>query len=60
LKSLTTFVGGRGPRFWYSLGPEPQQLNYGQIVIEITNKRDMPLQRDASACALGRDSRRDR
>ncbi len=42
LKSLTTFVGGGGPRFWYSLGPEPQQLNYGQVVIEITNKRDMP------------------
>jgi multidrug efflux pump subunit AcrB len=42
LKSLTSFVGGGGPRFWYSLGPEAQQLNYGQIVIEITNKRDMP------------------
>lgn len=38
LKSLTTFVGGAGPRFWFSLEPEQQQLNYAQIVIEVTDK----------------------
>lgn len=42
LKSVTTFVGGGGPRFWYSLAPESKQLNYAQIVIEIRDRRDMP------------------
>ena len=42
LKSLTTFVGGGGPRFWYSLAPESKQLNYAQIVVEIRDRRDMP------------------
>ena len=41
LKSLTTFVGGSGPRFWYSLAPEPKQLNYAQVVIEIDDRRRM-------------------
>jgi multidrug efflux pump subunit AcrB len=38
LKSLTTFVGGAGPRFWFSIDPEQQQLNYAQILIEVTDK----------------------
>jgi len=38
LKTLTTFVGGAGPRFWFSIEPEQQQLNYAQIVIEVTDK----------------------
>src|SRR5579862_1246885 len=41
LKSLTTFVGGGGPRFWYSLAPEMKQVNYAQIVIEIDDRRAM-------------------
>ncbi len=41
LKSLTTFVGGGGPRFWYSLAPETKQVNYAQIVIEIDDRRAM-------------------
>ncbi len=41
LKSLTTFVGGGGPRFWYSLAPESKQVNYAQIVIEIDDRRAM-------------------
>jgi multidrug efflux pump subunit AcrB len=41
LKSLTTFVGGGGPRFWYSLAPETKQVNYAQVVIEIDDKRRM-------------------
>ncbi len=40
LKSLTTFVGGGGPRFWDSVSPEPPQLNYAEILIETTDKRD--------------------
>jgi len=38
LKSLTTFVGGGGPRFWFSVEPEQQQLSYAQILIEVTDK----------------------
>lgn len=40
LKSLTTFVGGGGPRFWFSVSPEMQQLNYAQIIIEVNDKHD--------------------
>ena len=44
LKYLTTFVGGGGPRFWFSVSPEQRQLNYAQIIIQVENKRDtMPL-----------------
>ena len=38
LKTLTTFVGGGGPRFWFSVEPEQQQLNYAQILVEVTDK----------------------
>jgi multidrug efflux pump subunit AcrB len=38
LRTLTTFVGGGGPRFWFSVEPEQQQLNYAQILIEVTDK----------------------
>ena len=38
LRSLTTFVGGGGPRFWASLSPEPRQGNYAQIIIEVFDK----------------------
>ncbi len=40
VESLTTFVGGGSPRFWYSLAPEPQHLNYGQVVILMKDKHD--------------------
>lgn len=38
LRSLTTFVGGGGPRFWFSVSPEPKQENYAQIILEVTDK----------------------
>ncbi|HOT27287.1 MAG TPA: efflux RND transporter permease subunit [Candidatus Ozemobacteraceae bacterium] len=38
LANLTTFVGGGGPRFWFSVSPELQQLNYAQILVEVTDK----------------------
>jgi len=38
LQSLTTFVGGGGPRFWFSVDPEQQQLNYAQILVEVSDK----------------------
>jgi multidrug efflux pump subunit AcrB len=38
LVSLTTFVGAGSPRFWYSLAPELPQLNYAQIVVQVSDK----------------------
>jgi multidrug efflux pump len=40
LRSLTTFVGGGGPRFWSSNSPEPRQTNYAQVVVEVFDKHD--------------------
>jgi multidrug efflux pump subunit AcrB len=40
LKSLTSFVGGGGPRFWFSVAPEHRQLNYAQVVIQMNDKHD--------------------
>jgi multidrug efflux pump subunit AcrB len=42
LKSLTAFEGGGGPRFWFSVSPQLQQLNYAQLIIELDNKEDTP------------------
>jgi multidrug efflux pump subunit AcrB len=42
LKSITSFVGGGGPRFWFSASPESQQSNYAQLILEIYHKQDMP------------------
>jgi multidrug efflux pump subunit AcrB len=42
LKYVTTFVGGGAPRFWFSVSPQLQQLNYAQIVIEVTDKEITP------------------
>jgi multidrug efflux pump subunit AcrB len=58
LKSLTTFVGGGGPRFWFSVSPELQQLNYAQIIIQVKDKHDTahlvhPLQEALSARVPG-------
>jgi multidrug efflux pump subunit AcrB len=40
LRSLTTFVGGGGPRFWFSVAPEQRQPNYAQVLIEVADKHD--------------------
>lgn len=58
LKSLTTFVGGGGPRFWFSVTPEPKQQNYAQIIIQIHDKHFMhhlidPLQEALVAAVPG-------
>jgi multidrug efflux pump subunit AcrB len=42
LKSITSFVGGGGPRFWFSVSSEPEQSNYAQLILEIYDKEDMP------------------
>ena len=58
LESLTTFVGGGGPRFWFSVAPELQQLNYAQIIIQVKDKHDTghlvgPLAEALSANIVG-------
>jgi multidrug efflux pump subunit AcrB len=40
LRSLTTFVGGGAPRFWLNAAPEPSQLNYAQVLVEVYDKHD--------------------
>ncbi len=42
LQSLTTFIGGGGPRFWFSVSPELPQLNYAQLVLQVVDKEDTP------------------
>ncbi len=54
LRSIATFVGGGGPRFWVTLVPEQQQVNYAQIVAQVVDKQDTtglvrPLQEALSA-----------
>ncbi len=43
LSSVTTFLGGSGPRFWSSMIPEFDQLNYAQVVVKVFNKHDTDL-----------------
>ena len=42
LKYVTTFVGGGAPRFWFSISPQLQQLNYAQVIMEVTDKEITP------------------
>ena len=42
LRYITTFVGGGGPRFWFSASPQLQQLNYAQVLIEVSDKEITP------------------
>jgi multidrug efflux pump subunit AcrB len=58
VQSLTSFIGGSGPRFWYSLAPEPQHLNYAQVIILLSDKHDTdrflgPLQDRLSRTVAG-------
>ena len=42
LRALSSFVGGGGPRFWFSVSPEQQQTNYAQIIILLADKDATP------------------
>src|SRR5262249_39647546 len=42
LKSVTTSVGGGGPRFWFSVSPEQQQSNYAQVLVQLREKEVTP------------------
>ena len=39
---MTSFVGGGGPRFWFSVTPEAIQTNYAQVIIEVRDKEATP------------------
>src|SRR5216684_117582 len=41
-QSTVSFVGGGGPRFWYSISPQPQQANYAQIILRVSDKNVTP------------------
>lgn len=58
LQSITSFVGGGGPRFWFSVQPELYQLNYAQLLVQVRDKHDTshlvaPLQQALSAAMPG-------
>ena len=58
IESITSFVGGGGPRFWASVVPELPQLNYAQLVLELGDKHDTDvlapiLQRELAASIAG-------
>jgi len=38
LKYITTWVGGGSPRFWFSANPQARQLNYAQVLVQLTDK----------------------
>lgn len=40
LQSMTTFVGGGGPRFWSSATPEDKQTNYAQVILRTKDNHD--------------------
>jgi len=42
LHTVTTFAGGGGPRFWFSVSPQQQQPNYSQILIQLNDKEATP------------------
>jgi multidrug efflux pump subunit AcrB len=42
LTSITSFIGGGGPRFWFSISPEAQQTNYAQVIVQVSDKELTP------------------
>jgi multidrug efflux pump subunit AcrB len=42
LKSLTSFIGGGGPRFWFSVSPEAPQTNYAELIVQVSDKEATP------------------
>src|SRR6267142_4339695 len=42
LTSITSFIGGGGPRFWFSISPEAPQTNYAQVIVQVSDKESTP------------------
>src|SRR5262249_58147073 len=58
LASITSFIGGGGPRFWFSVTPEAPAPNYAQLLVQFTRSEDTnelvgPLQEALSARVPG-------
>jgi len=58
LASMTSFIGGGGPRFWFSVTPEAPAPNYAQLLVQFTRSEDTnklvrPLQEALSAKVAG-------
>jgi multidrug efflux pump subunit AcrB len=55
LTSITTFVGGGGPRFWFSISPEAPQTNYAQVIVQVSDKELTPKVIGPLQSALSRE-----
>jgi multidrug efflux pump subunit AcrB len=55
LQSMVSFIGGGGPRFWFSISPQPQQANYAQIVLRVSDKNVTPELQKPLQIALNRE-----
>jgi multidrug efflux pump len=58
LASITAFIGAGGPRFWFSVRPEPSAPNYAQLLLQFTRSEDTnrlvgPLQEALSSRIAG-------
>jgi multidrug efflux pump len=58
LASITSFIGAGGPRFWFSVRPEPPAPNYAQLLVQFTRAEDTnrmlePFQTALSARVAG-------
>src|SRR5256712_11696443 len=42
LTSMASFIGGGGPRFWFSISPEATQTNYAQVIVQVRGKEATP------------------
>src|SRR5713101_2666886 len=42
LTSMTSFIGGGGPRFWFSISPEAPQTSYAQVIVQVSDKEATP------------------
>jgi multidrug efflux pump subunit AcrB len=58
LASITSFIGAGGPRFWFSVRPEPPAPNYAQLLLQFSRSDDTnrfvgPLQEALSSRVPG-------
>jgi multidrug efflux pump len=58
LASITSFIGAGGPRFWFSVRPEPPAANYAQLLLQFSRSEDTnrlvgPLQETLSSRVAG-------
>jgi multidrug efflux pump subunit AcrB len=58
LASITSFIGAGGPRFWFSVRPEPPAPNYAQLMLQFSRSEDTnrlvgPLQNALSSRVAG-------